>query len=91
MVGSAGEQFTRERRRWSLKRKFKQDLSSLIDKKDYPNCPGTFSDCPEKIEDPKDPPKQCKTCPKYVNSEFYTPPKRELPDFLRKMYEEGKG
>ncbi len=30
----------------------------------FPNCRGTFPDCPETI-DVNNPPEQCKKCPKY--------------------------
>ncbi len=33
--------------------------------KKYPNCVGTYPDCPDKIEDPNNPPEQCKKCPMY--------------------------
>ncbi len=31
----------------------------------YPHCVGTYPDCPDKIEDPNNPPEQCKKCPMY--------------------------
>ncbi len=34
-------------------------------KKKYPHCVGTYPDCPDKIEDPSNPPEQCKKCPMY--------------------------
>jgi len=77
-------QLKRKVHAWKASDKLKD---SFPDKsKYYPLCPGTFKDCPDQIEDPKAPPKKCKTCPKYINSKFYTPPKRELPGFIRKMY-----
>jgi len=33
-------------------------------KNKYPNCIGTFPDCPKEI-DPKNPPDVCKRCPNY--------------------------
>ena len=88
MVGSAGEQFTKEKRRWSLKRKFKSDIFASVGKgKTYPSCSSTFDDCPPQINDPNNPPDQCKTCPKYRESKYFRPKKREIPEFLRKKLE----
>ena len=53
----------------------------------FPNCIDFFDDCPPQINDPNNPPDQCKTCPKYRESKYFRPKKREIPEFLRKKLE----
>lgn len=40
-------------------------------KKEYPNCVGTFEDCPKEIQNPEEPPENCKKCPIFVESKYY--------------------
>ncbi|MEM5861222.1 MAG: hypothetical protein QXJ20_02410 [Candidatus Aenigmatarchaeota archaeon] len=57
-------------RRAMLKYKMSDIFKEKI-RKEYPNCVGTFSDCPEAIANPDEPPEQCKKCPIFVESKYY--------------------
>ncbi len=39
-------------------------LRKKVEKK-YPECVGSYKDCPKEITDVNNPPEQCKKCPKY--------------------------
>ena len=36
----------------------------------YPDCIGTFQDCPEEITNPKQPPEPCRNCPQFKESKY---------------------
>jgi len=35
-------------------------------RKSYPNCIGSYPECPPSIEDKNNPPQECKLCPVYL-------------------------
>jgi|GEM_PF-3822480 len=36
----------------------------------YPKCAGSMKDCPENIQDLKNPPEQCRKCPQFMESKY---------------------
>lgn len=61
-------------------------------RKEYPNCAGTFEDCPKEILNPEEAPEQCKKCPIFVESKYYekyaTEEKIEKARELAQIFEE---
>lgn len=61
-------------------------------KKEYPNCVGTFEDCPKEIANPEDAPEQCRKCPLFVESKYYeryaTEEKMEKAKELAKLFQD---
>lgn len=62
MASSAGVQFTKEKRRWSVRKRFNTEISLKDYSLPYPECHGLFTDCPKEM--PDTPPKKCKICMK---------------------------
>ncbi|MCD6215647.1 MAG: hypothetical protein J7J92_01065 [Candidatus Aenigmarchaeota archaeon] len=81
------QQLKRKIHAWKASDRLKSSLFDNVNKQAYPNCIGFFDDCPPQINDPNNPPDQCKTCPKYRESKYFRPKKREIPEFLRKKIE----
>ncbi len=48
------------------RRKSEAELAWEKIKNKYPNCIGSYPECPPKIEDKRNPPKECKLCPVYL-------------------------
>lgn len=48
------------------KRKSEAEVAWEKIRRKYPNCTGSYPECPEKIEDKNAPPMECVTCPVYA-------------------------
>jgi hypothetical protein len=48
------------------KKKTEAELAWLKIKGKYPECTGSYPECPPKIENKIDPPGECKLCPVYL-------------------------
>jgi len=63
----------------------------------YPNCRGTFQDCPTEQEfseaiskDKKNPPERCRSCWIFKISKFYTAPPRPISEGVLKLLQGAK-
>ena len=56
--------------------------------KEYPNCIGTYEDCPSEIKNPEEPPEQCRKCPLFIESKYYKEfSKRDMLERSRELAE----
>ncbi len=63
-MGIAAKKFAKQKARMSVFRKGKSHLDQRAEQfGKYPKCRGLFEDCPKEIKDPKNPPKECRSCP----------------------------
>lgn len=57
---------TRKMQKKVARRKTESELAWEKIKKKYPNCVGSYPDCPGEIEDKNNPPTECVICPVYM-------------------------
>ena len=73
--GTAGRRFDKEKARKGL---FRKKTDKEVEQIPYPNCRGSFDDCPNPedfdkavSEDKSNPSDRCKRCPIFKDSKFY--------------------
>jgi hypothetical protein len=57
---------TRKQQKKIPRRKSEAELAWLKIKGKYPNCCGSYPECPDKIEDKNSPPAECRLCPVHM-------------------------
>jgi hypothetical protein len=57
---------TRKQKKKIPRKKTESELAWLKIKNKYPNCPGSYPECPPIIEDKLRPPGECRLCPVYI-------------------------
>ena len=70
---SIGYRAAQERARIRM-RKLKMNIvfNPRIKLRKYPKCAGYMEGCPPEITNPKEPPEQCRKCPNFIESKYYT-------------------
>ncbi len=63
---SSGVKMARKQRKRLPKKKSEAEIAWEKIRRKYPNCTGSYPECPEKIEDRHSPPAECLTCPVYA-------------------------
>ena len=73
-----------------MKKRMSKKVKSLLDRAEkayeFPDCTGSFDDCPLKEVDAHSPPARCFKCPKYTESRYYRPPKIQMDDFAKQVF-----
>lgn len=57
---------TRKQKKKLPRKKTESELMWEKIKNKYPNCQKSYPECPEKIDDPANPPGECRLCPVYM-------------------------
>jgi len=57
---------TRKQKKKIPRKKTESELAWLKIRSKYPNCIGSYPECPSAIEDQANPPSECHLCPVYM-------------------------
>lgn len=57
---------TRKQKKKVPRKKTESELAWLKIRAKYPNCTGSYPECPPAIEDQANPPSECRLCPVYM-------------------------
>ncbi len=57
---------TRKQKKKVPRKKSESELAWLKIRGKYPNCTGSYPECPQAIEERSNPPDECKLCPVYM-------------------------